>query len=498
MISEINSSIKTIWKEYEKDEYIKDKFYKYMTQHLPGIVANWKQEQQKRMNRAGELSKEHEKFVDYFLRRYQYYYIPNNEQYFLYNGRHYQHTKEDNIIQNIATTIDHEKPQLISWKQKTKVSILKRIKEKNLNTSIPESDTIQIVLNSLYPVFFSNRNEAKYFLCIIGDTILKKNNHTNNIHFIDAKAKSFLRELEYFSNFYLSSNSTSSFKHKFHEHSYEHSRILSILPTIQNEDLWKPILRDTVLDILCVSCHYSNRYGTSDEYLNKLTTDFAIKQRILYLQNTTPSEIVSSFHNEYLEHDEGNATHISWKDIQYLWRDYLQDKMLPNVMFIQTMKQELITLLGDEQYNNEKDHFIGITSRQLPSVKNFLSFWNQTMNENTEDAYLEKDELLYLYNEWSKENGGVLLNSDRIVELIQYYFPNVDWEQNKYIHGWSNRLWDKQLDVQIAMDSLRNNRGELDDLSVYDAYEYYCKYHKELSPKPMLVNKCYFEHVWRQ
>ena len=81
----------------------------------------------------------------------------------------------------------------MSWKQRTKINIMKRIKENSLLGSIPESDTIQFVLDILCPLLFANRTEAKYFLTILGDNILRKN--TNLIHFIYPKSKQFLQTI---------------------------------------------------------------------------------------------------------------------------------------------------------------------------------------------------------------------------------------------------------------------------------------------------------------
>ena len=60
------------------------------------------------------------------------------------------------------------------WKFKTKISIMKDIKDKLLFNAIPESETMQYVINNLYPSVFNSKDEVKYFLIIIGDYILKK------------------------------------------------------------------------------------------------------------------------------------------------------------------------------------------------------------------------------------------------------------------------------------------------------------------------------------
>ena len=62
----------------------------------------------------------------------------------------------------------------MDWKHKTNTTILKRIKEKSPLNAIPESATIQSVINMLCPLLFNTREQVKYFLTIIGDCLLAK------------------------------------------------------------------------------------------------------------------------------------------------------------------------------------------------------------------------------------------------------------------------------------------------------------------------------------
>ncbi len=84
--------------------------------------------------------------------------------------------KEDEIIYNLLSSISKDRI-LLDWKHKTKNNVIGLIKEKSLFQTIPETYTIQKVLNNLFPSIFTSKNHAKYFLTIIGDNILKKNQH---------------------------------------------------------------------------------------------------------------------------------------------------------------------------------------------------------------------------------------------------------------------------------------------------------------------------------
>ena len=131
----------------------------------------------------------------------------------------------------------------------------------------------------------------------------------------------------------------------------------------------------------------------------------------------------------------------------------------------------------------------------MPNVQCFLSFWQGTMIQDDSENYMEIDEIAYLYNDWCKTNGNQVIQNERLVELIQFYYPNVEWQEEKYIHGYKNKLWNKQTDMIIALDAIKSDLGT-HNMNVYDAYEHYCKYHKNIKLPNLPVSKVYFEHMW--
>ena len=108
-------------------------------------------------------------------------------------------------------------------------------------------------------------------------------------------------------------------------------------------------------------------------------------------------------------------------------------------------------------------------------------------------------------------------------------------EENKYIYNIRCVLWDKQQDIEYALEQLKetvlskyrhpseennqktiqiissygsfeplqhnyatsshqhNNTSGYSNISIYDAYVWYCKYYSEKKQNNMLVSKSYFE-----
>jgi hypothetical protein len=471
-----------------------------------------------RQARIDELTQNQDQFIESFLNNNQYFYVPSTENFFFYDGMHYQLFNEDDIIYHILSTISKEK-ELTTWKQSTKNAIMKRIRENSLLKSIPESETIQFVIDSLCPLLFKSRTETKYFLTILGDNILRK--QSNTIHYISSNAKHFIRNFNNLCQMWVGQNIYQTFKHKYHDHDYNDCRIIQISDFVKSENVWSNILTQTCLDIICVACHYSDRYKSSDNYLLQYSNDIELINNVFYLKNNEQSNIVTTFITEYLNIEIKNETvsidvlsrntQITWRDMQYLWKNFLESKKLPSIMFLQTLKNHLIYKLKG-YYNEPIDAFVGMCSKHLPEIQKFLTFWDSTIIADINEVDFEIEEVVILFRKWCIINNETTsnLNDKQILDVISYFYPNLEIEKDKYISNIRNTLWDKQLDIQVALDHMKTtihekhvlqNEGRMqspsgrNNISIYDAYRYYCKYYSNINnlTNKLIVSKSYFE-----
>jgi len=523
-IEETHNAIDGLFQKYENNTYIFSKIHNYVCNLLPNILDKKNSSHEESIQRIENLSQEQNLFIESFLTTNKYFYLPSTEKFFYYDGIHYQIYNEDDILYNVLSSISKER-NLLSWKQQTKVYIMKRIKKNSLLKSIPESETIQFVLDSLYPAFFSHKIEAKYFLTILGDNILKKNTHL--IHFIDSKSKKFLRELNILTQSTIGQSVSQTFKYKYHEqHEYKDCRLVKINDCIKSESTWVPILNQCFLDLMCVACHYSIRFSNSDDVVLKHYRESRLIDSIFYLRDVDPEQLTDKFIEEYLQFSntgscvvvknlitienqavQTRATQITWKNMQYLWKHFLESKNLPAVMFQQRLKGFLAQKMRDN-YNEETDIFTNVCSKFLPTIQQFLQFWNETIEHDETESDFEVEDIVHLFHKWAddKEESHSNLNDKQILDLISYYYPDIEIEKDKYINGITCNLWDKQLDIQVALESMkeqlrgqiRRENGSLEKMntskhiSIYDAYTFYCKYFSCL-PNKRFVNKSYFE-----
>lgn len=507
--------IKQLYDKYSNNPYMYNKTHQYVCNQLTQILENMEEAHKSKVIRTENLSIKQDCFINSFLSRNRYFYVPTTDKYFHYKENSYTEVLEDDILHNVLTSITNADVDdrynvsmngLMTWKYKTKVSIMKRIKENILFKSVPESETIQKVIYSLYPAFFSSKMEAKYFLTVLGDNIVKKNAHL--IHFLPLYSKPFIRELNMLCQTHLGVNLSQTIKYNSHpNHDYQHCRLLYIHETAKYENCWRSVIN---LDLLCVANHYSLRYDHSDKFLLR-ANDKEFESMVFFLKDrSTVDKLVCGFIQENIEvltyetQRPEIISEISWKDMLYLWKGFLIRKRLPSMIYQNQLKQ-IITEMLKQFYNNEKDIFFNIFSKFLPEIQTFLNFINETMTEDKEEFGLEIEEIRELFQIWGSNKKRKLpnINDSQVVDILHYYFPELTIENDKYIQHMKCSLWDKRRDIFNALDtnkSIQFEEWNLDLVSVYDEYVKYCKYHYHLREQGKtttpIVSKTYFEKVF--
>jgi len=481
-------SIEKLFEKYRDNDYMLQRIYNHVSLYLPNTLDNECKNHEKRLNLNSYLSEEQQVFIQVFLSKNNYYYLTNNGFFYEYNGKDYFIVKEDEIIHKLLSTISKERI-LLQWKHKTKMNIIKQIKDRNLFTSTPETDTIQNILNALYPSIFSTKNTAKYFLTVIGDNILKKNNDITFI--ISNKMKQFLDELDAVSISSIGNNNVSfKFVTKYHEnHSFNNLRLVKINENYSNE-YWREIFKKIGLNLLCVATHYSNRYNNSDNFLHT-SADEELMNYVFTLKNTNQTELINKFISEYIE-NTSNEYKVEWKNIHFIWKQFLSSYNLPNVIFSGTLNNYLKTILS---YDEETDSFIGITSKYLPLHKNFIEFWNTTIfqtNSQEFDNELEIDEISSLFKHWSKNK--VTLTEENIIKILKHFF-SYEIIEDKYILNITSSIWDKISHIEKSLPFIKEQIIKEHNLSLIcfdDIYNYYKNFYINNSFK-FIVSKRYFE-----
>jgi hypothetical protein len=495
--------VKSLFTKYENNDYMHQRLCFHLTNILPSTLESEEKNHEKRLERTAFLTNEQQIFIQVFLSKNQYYHLQNNGTFYQYDGKTYKLVTEDDIQYQLLSTISKDRT-LMDWKHKTKVNIIKQIKERNIFKSVPETDTIQKIINLMCPAMFSTKSQVKYFLSIIGDCILKKQNDL--IFLTKPKTKKILNELDHMCYIITGyANVTSNFVTKYNEtYNYQNCRLINIIDTMSVEHL-REMFNKNGLDFLCVAAHYSERYGNSDQYLlsSEETANYA-----MYMKNNIQAEIFNKFCSYSFEEVLGETENtnkkysITWKNMHFIWKLFISKHSFPSMIYANNLKK----LLKDRYpYNEESDTFYKITSKYLPFVSHFIQFWENTINVTTGgdfDHEIEVDELCGLFKKWIHDNDDITYyagntNEHDILKILNHYFPNIEIIDNKYILNVQCNLWDKISDMNQALNSLKNHYNEIILLnqnsslliSFDEIYAYYVK-HKQIK---FTISKLYFE-----
>ena len=460
-----------LFDKYKDNQYMLNRLQTYIT-NLPNLLDAENKRYEERLLRINELTMEQDNFYKVFLMKHQYFYMPYNNIYYEYDGKTYKIIKDDDIHHHLLSTITDE-GKLMAWKHKTKQNIIRQIKDRTLFKSVPETYTIQNVLGFLQTIF-DTKSEAKYFLTIIGDCILKKNvGETPLQYFINANTKKLVLLIDSIAYITTGNSIMSNFISKYHDtHNLTSYRLIKtgVNDAGLSTNLIKDMLNKIGIDLLCVAAHYSDRYVNSDNFLIT-ESDETNKQYSMFFVNNTSDKIVTDFIKQCLDLST-NATvnlstnALSWKNMHYIWKQYLSSINIPNMIYTNGLKELLKSkLLHNTNTNTETSNsdivFLNVTSKYLPSVSSFLSFWEKHItildnNVSFDDEY-EVDEIATLYK--SSEFKNVAISDKDIIKMINHYYsPPVEVIDNKYITNIRCNLWIKNEDIRSHLETFKGSQ----------------------------------------
>ena len=488
-LHQIATIINDLFTKYKDNPYMTNRLETHLL-NMPTMLEQENKRYDERVSRINELTIEKDNFHKVFLSKHQYFYMPYNNIYYEYDNKTYKIVKDDDIHHNLLSTITDE-GKLIQWKHKTKQNIIKNIKERSLFKSIPETYTIQNVLSFLLSVF-ETKTEAKYFLTVIGDCLLKKNTD-NLLYFVSSNTKKLVTMIDSIGYITTGTSILGNFITKYHDtHKLSLYRLIKTNESTNafSYDIMKNVLNNIGIDLLCVAAHYSERYTHSDNYLKTKSEDSIVNYINYFVQNPV-EKIVDEFIGQCIE-TVTTDSNISWKNMHYIWKLYLTNLNIPNMIYSTQLQTILISKIENTKIENSKIentlengivNFTHVTSKYLPNVSSFLSFWEKHItvtNDNNLDDEYEIDEFITLYKMSESKNSQI--SDINMIKMICHYFsPQVEVIDNKYITNIKCNLWSKHDDIHEFLELFKSNTLEsvvTDLISFDDLYQGYRNHFK--------------------
>jgi hypothetical protein len=456
------------------------KSHNYMDDFLE-YLQNY-QDSQKSLYDKNEIIK---KMVDEFISYNMIYYNKTSKIYYNYIDDNYLLLNEDNMIHHVSYFITNFKNQNtdLSLKASIKQKIMKSIRDNNIYETIPDTNTIQTVLNTLVPNIFDKKEYVKIFLIVIGNMLMKKL-QSKTIMFVRPQMKYFLNEInKYICMYFCNHNIFNVFKYKYTQ---DHA---------SNEDIekWlmpsKPINTDIFhfteqfyVNMICVCIYYANRYESIDNYLESVIEDTTIiEEKVKYFQICKKEYILQSFVSKYLI--EAPQEKMEQNDILFLWKQYVEENDLYVHLFT-SYTDFLISLFSqcNQVYEEQSTCFNGYYSMDIPIIKRFREFWDNHFEYDENEYYFEISEILHLYHKQTNQKKSKL-TEPTILWILQLYYNTYAINQNKVIHNLKCKLWDKKKEIDEFITKENINIKE----NVHHLYKKYCAYQKNLK-----ISKTYF------
>lgn len=483
----------TICETHKGNDCMINKISKYLLSELsPRLRAN-SFDNDSNSARESWFRRHAARVMDSVITEQQYFFIKQSHQYVKYNDDDYHPTTfdailidvRDRISRDIGTSQNAPTTGLTEWKQEVGCEVLEKIQTVFLHETIPNSSTIQTVISSLFPSIFETRDEAKYFLTVIGDSLMGK--FDNMVYLTDISLKPYITKLQRDIGLIMGiPNCLTGFKYKYHDHTYGDCRILNVCI---REDIVYP---QNPLNLFAVALHYSMRHSGADEFAERYLRKETL-ERLFLLRDNSASDIIHTFIDTMIQRvDSSIETNVQQKDILFLWKNFLESKKLPNIMFSTTFIDIFRSIENISYIFVESDCvFTNITSNHLPGVSSFRAFWDKciVLTNNPMDE-LELDEITLLYRSFlTSSKRSLTLDASDIHQIIRHFHPSIDITGEKFVYGITHKHWDK---FQQVCDFLnKTNSISIDTMSITSMYKKYT----ECDNGTYIVSKNYFESV---
>jgi hypothetical protein len=446
--------------------------------------------------------KERAYFINKFLCSTEniFYYVEKNDIFIYYDLNHYKIYEEDVLRSQIYNEIMQHHPNLNKYKFDIETDIINELKNDTLLNCIPESFTIQHVINFFMTYFFDVKETAKYFCCALGDFILKKN--IDQVYCINREILEFLTLFEKtianrLDNICLVESNNFVCNKILSTCSLNEHRIIYS----QNNNkacLWSDFLNKHAIDIYAVCIHYSKRYLNAEKYISHHKSP----EKILYFKNNTVKKMIERFSLNNFKIQPNKS--ITYENMEYLWYTYLKKQHIPPCINRETL--HAFMELYSKHNNNVKNNsvYLCISHPDNDNITNVKRFLDEKLHYNVNEQ-LEISELVEIYLEYASENiqsatifeDGNTIDEYLMSDIISYFTDFNIINDGKTIDGIRCILWDKKGELSSFIELLKTNhkngtRGIVDNISFNEVYTKYCKYISHTGNVNKIVTKSYF------
>lgn len=484
MEKDLSKKITLLYQKYKNNDYILNKLILTIN-NLDNVLENEIISRNKKIELTNNIWNSQKELLSSLKKNYNYSFVKSKNLFFIKDKDEYLIIKEDDLYINISDEINNF-PLLLPYKYKTINYVMKQIKEESLFNQKPSEMKINEITNFFTENIFKSESENSYsknqsilfFICL--SEILFKN-HNKLTFFINYPLKSVIYYIDdcILNKTGINTNFINgNFITKYHkEQERNNYRVLFANNNIDLEKLSKFLLNYPITFLL-VCCNYQSKYESSSKFIDTLkVSSLKLYENINFLAVNQNKLIIKDFVKFSLESDSQEKLPITWKNMLFIWNNYLDIHNLPNMMYAQNLKEEIDKVI---KYDCENDMYINVTSKYLPKISEFLTYWEENfiIYKDPKDIYIEEgiyelelDELILLY----KNQKKISINKNELEKIINYYHPSVIIESQK-IQNVKCKIWDKNKEIEFYLTNMVTNSDITQKVNlIYNGYKEFYK-----------------------
>lgn len=354
----------------------------------------------------------------------KYLYIPSKRTFLEYKNYIFNIYNEDDII-SYVWKICNEREFETEIKDEITNRIIQEIKNDGIKNFIPESNTIQNVIQNFQHLFGCNKDTLKFILCFFGDILKKKDLEADTLFLINNKYHNFFKILQDIFQHYVDNKIIFS-KYIKYWNSKKKFAIKNDIKYYQIPFFFENAVKENILykieaniyEFIIVCVYYSNRYKNCIQYINHECND---TDTVSYVKQITDQKntfnLILRFKNElFLNVDSEELTsenkRIDEKKLFQYWSKYIVDNNILDIIDEKTLFQNMKDILIQEAKEKTINHIKTINEIIENKVLPLKYKYNNQLHfiQNFIDKNILQNEFIKKYKIIKEKNDLILRN----------------------------------------------------------------------------------------
>ena len=207
------------------------------------------------------------------------------------------------------------------------------------------------------------------------------------------------------------------------------------------------------------------------------------------MRDNSKTDIIELFIQKSLVFSNEPDHSINENDMIVLWKRFCDD-ILYGINYFIKHEDFINDLKSRIKYDNNYHVFQNVSSKFIPQIKSFVTFWKKHFYYDESELFLEINEIQAIYCQ-SNDKKASKVSDDSIIQMLKNYVDDIIIIDEKYVQNYGCTLWNKRKQIDIALKNM-NIESINQNMNIHKIYSDYCD-NNDLKYE-MNVRKKYFEY----